>query len=321
MNIMLLTLPNEDASLNIMAKDLAEELDKLGHKTLVTAKYMDGATFRPDLLLNFDPKQFVYVQSAAGRWWYCDKLVNVFTMSCENYTEPMMSGYLATAFETTMVCISPAIRRDLINRAKRLFAPAQVRRLDKNLLLIPYGVRDLFTFEKKKNLDAWLAPFTRFTPSKVQFHQPTTTIYMSEALSLSKLNDLTTDGYTVKPIILDRKRFALELRQYAFAIATSLFESFGLYYIEALLSGIVVLFNDFPWAKELLPTYPFIVPVEDLPKLALWVREHYDEAFAEVEKIQPFIRERYLLPCFAQNLLDALPTLPKGTGPAYEITL
>jgi hypothetical protein len=61
--------------------------------------------------------------------------------------------------------------------------------------------------------------------------------------------------------------------------------------------------------------------VEDLPKLALWVREHYDEAFAEVEKIQPFIRERYLLPCFAQNLLDALPTLPKGTGPAYEITL
>jgi hypothetical protein len=340
MKISLLTSPNEHGSLYIMCRDLSVELKKLGHEVEIHGSYQECAKMGPDLLLNFEPKQMVYVQSAANRWWKCGQLVNVFSMSCETYTQAMMAGYLATGFETAMICISPAIYGDLMGRAKELFNPANIRKLDKNFVQIPYGVLDCFHFEKKTDrLDNWICPITRICEDKrfedhqettkrlmpmfrlIGVGQPNTDMFMSTKLSLSRLNDFTTEGYTAKPMILDRKEYAEALRKYAFAMVTCHFESFGLYYIELLLSGVVCVFVDYPWVKKLLPGYKYTCSLEDLPGMALYVRKNYDEAFGYLEnEVIPFIRKEYLLSSFASKLMDALPSLPKGTGPRYKVT-
>ena len=166
MRICLLTSPNETGSLHIMCRDLKVEFEKLGHEVLIDTKYQDSAKESPDLLLNFEPKQMVYVQSAANRWWKCGQLMNVCSMSCETYTQAMMAGYLATGLETTMICISPAIHQDLLSRAAQLFNPANCRKLRDRFLMVPYGVLDKYQFTKKTDLDAFICPITRICDDK-----------------------------------------------------------------------------------------------------------------------------------------------------------
>lgn len=47
-------------------------------------------------------------------------------------------------------------------------------------------------------------------------------------------------------------------------LCCSNFESFGIYYLELLLSGCVGVFLDRPWIMKLLPEYPLVGPKEAL---------------------------------------------------------
>jgi hypothetical protein len=340
LKIGLFTVPENTASLYIMCVDLQVVLEKMGHEVKIVTTKTDAGVFRAELLLNFSPIDFVIVQKAAGRWWYCGQLVNVFSMSCEAYTQAMMAGFMATALETCMVCISPANYQDVIGRAKALFNPSTVRQLQSNLYHINYGVQDQFSFTKKQDLDRFIAPLTRVAEDKrfadhqvatrqtmALFHmkgmQPRTDLFLTINLKLSKLNDLSIDGYDAHPLILDRGKFAQTMNQYAFALCTCHFESFGLYYIELMLSGVIVIFLRYPWVHKLLPNYKYVVDsIEDLSSLALHLRMHYDEAFVYMEKeVIPFIRENYMIQQFADKLMNTVPTMKKGIGPRYTITL
>lgn len=336
----LFTLDEPTASLRIMAEDMRQILREMGYNAVIITKCPQGiADERADLLINFSVKDLVTIQRQAGRWWYCNQLLNVFTMSCETYTRARFAGMLASALDTPIICISKAIYDDLFYRGRELFNAASMRTIQRNMVWINYGVLDIFTFSKKTNLDAFLCPITRLSNDKryedhqeatiktmALFHlrgyQPTTTMFLTKKYWATKLKSATTDGYEVKEMILDRTTYAQELQKYAFAIVTTHFESFGLYYIELLLSGVICIFTDYPWVHKLLPGYKYVCKKEDLPSLAIHLRDHYDEAFAYIEsEVIPFIRQNYLLKTFAEKLLERAPSLPSGVGAKMKVTL
>jgi uncharacterized protein (UPF0335 family) len=339
MKIVLFTIPEETASLHIMCKDMLAEMKAQGYDVVMTSNMSELPVLRPDLLVNFSVKDILNIQRAAGRWWYCDKLVNTFTMSCETYYRAMMAGFLASILDTPMIAISQAIKDDILNRGREMFNAATMRTIAQNTHMINYGVLDCYKFTKKQNLDAFIAPITRLAEDKrfsdhqeatirtmALFHMkkmaPRTAIYLTMKLSLSKFKKLTTDGYDVKEIILDRKVYAEELQKYAFSICTCDFESFGLYYIELLLSGVIVIFADYPWVHKLLPNYKYVCKLDELPGLALHLRKNYDEAFAYIEKeVIPFIRENYLIGSFVNKFMQLMPTLERGVGLRYKDTI
>jgi hypothetical protein len=90
-------------------------------------------------------------------------------------------------------------------------------------------------------------------------------------------------------------------------LSTSQWESFGIYYLELLCSGVVGVFQDRPWVRELLPGYRYIVSTKELVSTLQHVRENYDEARAYLlAEVIPQIRKAYDLKAFCQGLLDAV---------------
>jgi hypothetical protein len=332
LRIALYTTTDTTGSIRIMCEDLQREFTALGHTCLVVSSTQECLDLDPYLIMCFRIESMLSIQHMSGRWYGCEKLINVFPMACYAYTMPMLAGYLATADITTMVAISHSSRRELWARAREIFNAGLLRKIQQNLITIPYGVLDIYQFKKKHGaeLDRWVAPLTRLVADKwwplhpqinretlalFRMHkfEPTTDLYYARE-SDSKVDVKNTDGYnTPKPIIKDRAEYAQAMSQYAFAFCVCSFESFGLYYLELLLSGCIVVFVDYPWVHELLPGYKYVVQADEVSGLMLHLRQHYDEAFEYIEhEVVPYIRQHYLLSGFAQRVLELLPSLPKG---------
>lgn len=326
MNITMLleTGADETTSGYLMCQDLKKVLDAMNHKSFVVATIKEISDTRPDLLLNTNPRAIIEVQKVAGRYFYCGELVTLFTPCMYAFNNAQIAYMMVSALDTPMIAHSPKIYDDIRLEVKRLFNPAIQRKIMANVFLIPYGVSSDYVFAKRTEdlLGNFVAPFTRAITTQKRYptHQkvtqltnalyslknwPMKTVFYYASKRWAHVDTVDTTGYELRPVIVDRTVYAKEMQEYAFAISCSDDESFGLYYIELILSGVIVLFSDFPWVHMLLPGYKFVTTDEDLPKLAVWVREHYDEAFAYIEKeVVPYINERYRIEKFAQALVE-----------------
>lgn len=324
MKITIYTDSDVTGSTYIMAVDLSDVLVGMGHEVAICTVIGHIGETKPDLLLNFIPKDIIRLQKQAGRYFYCGGMVTVFTPGLSIFSVPEVGYMLLSALETPIVSHSYAINQDLVNRVRKLFSPAIQRRILDNLMLIPYGVGAAYTFKKKsgKSLRNFVAPFTRAVEDHKRFsvHQQVTlktstllklkgfdmvTAFYASSPKLSHTDSKDMTGYDVRPIVLGRQEYAKELEQFAFSISTSDYESFGLYYVELLMSGVIVVFSDYPWVRQLLPNYRFVSPDKDLPAMVAYVRENYDVCFEYLEvEVLPVLREKYLLSAFASTLLE-----------------
>jgi hypothetical protein len=88
-------------------------------------------------------------------------------------------------------------------------------------------------------------------------------------------------------------------------LCTSLSESFGIYYLELMLSGAVGVFLDKPWVRSLLPNYKLVYSEAELAAAYLSVYRNWDQYYEYVQKeVVPWVRQTYDLDKFVQGLLN-----------------
>lgn len=173
--------------------------------------------------------------------------------------------------------------------ARKWLAPSVVKSIALQTRVVPYGIEG--GFEPGKNDPAkMLAPFNRASAQKnlemhtfvLQKYQAftggTCTMWHAPGFGFSEDSKLDLSVYQISEQFADRDQFKKTVRDFGMFLCTSKFESFGIYYLELLASGLVGVFLDRPWVRDLMPDYPFIATAEELPALLVWVRQNYEEA-------------------------------------------
>lgn len=327
MNISLYTDKDKTGSTYLMASDLAKVLNKLGHTTKIGSRLIKEDLGRPDVLLNFIPKDSIKILNIR-RYLYYGKAWTIFSPGLSAFNDPQIGYMLLTGAYVPIVVHSPTIYEALRVKAKKLLSPSFQKILSKNLIHIPYGVLDIYTHKNKPHSaeSTYITPFTRCveTHKKYSDHRnltiKTNTFLKNNGFDsitklyyaspeLSHIESVSTDGYEIHPILNNRCDYATMLNTIGHSISLSDNESFGLYYIELLLSGVIVIFADYPWVRKLLPNYKFIVPKKDIPLVALAIRRDYSKHYQYIiNQVIPELKMKYTLDIFANKLLQCVGT-------------
>lgn len=104
----------------------------------------------------------------------------------------------------------------------------------------------------------------------------------------------------------DRAGYKVNASKTGVFLSTSRYESFGIYFMELLLSGAVGVFQDYPWVRSLLPGYPFVAPASEIVPMMLWVQANYAEAKAMIAEPVETYRGMYRLDRFVDELADLI---------------
>ncbi|NIT54889.1 MAG: hypothetical protein GWN00_01175 [Aliifodinibius sp.] len=327
MNITIYTDKEPTGSIYLMSQDLAEILRGRGYEVIVTSKLSQKDLGTPDLLLNFIPTHIHKILNLK-RYIHIGRIVTVYTPSLDAVSESDLIHILSSAAQgVPIVAISRMVRDHLTLVVNRVYSPAYRRKILGNLHYIPYGVRDIFTFgEKHKRAiiqHTFVAPFIRCVEGQKQYSkhrelsqklsvgfsrrsiEMTTRLYVC-AEHMSHVSDVNTDGYEVRNTIIDRKKYAEELQEVGAAVSLSKTESFGLYYVELLLAGVVVYFAKYPWVDQLLPGYKLQAPIKDIPEFVLECQKNYPKCRKYIlYEVIPYIRRYYLLEeGFSRSIID-----------------
>jgi hypothetical protein len=116
---------------------------------------------------------------------------------------------------------------------------------------------------------------------------------------------LDFSGYEVIQQPSDRQGYLTNIKKHGMAICTAGYESLGLYYIELLASGCVVVFLDRPWIRELFPGYKFLAKEEELATMTLKVWENWSAARAYVkEEVLPVIEKNYRMRGVVKKIIE-----------------
>lgn len=258
-------------------------------------------------------------------------VVSVFLANFEAYTLPWQLSYLAHfksgRFGGVPVAhVSHSKHTQMIVRQLlvEVYRPSFAQQISKGLRMIPFGIEDRFTpAEAPPNPLRMIAPMNRVNQSQknVVLHAEVT----RSLISYSATRNLTAtadfyyasgfgpeskpelffdrDVYTFIEQPANREEFVERAKSYGLFVSTSLFESFGLYYLELLASGVVGVFLDRPWIRSLLPNYPLIVQAHELKACAAHVVENYAKYRAQlVNEVAPAIRRDYALSRFAKEI-------------------
>lgn len=228
----------------------------------------------------------------------------------------------------SVISYSPAQLEETHARLTKLFSPAVAKKIRNNVRFIPFGIRDEFAHTGTNDRTRWIVPYNRVenVQKNVGVHIeitqkfnlmaqlkkqpiPTHTFRYAPGFGAKEKHkgrfDLSV--YELSPQPDTREEYMAEVGQYGMSLCTSLYESFGIYYLELLASGCVVVFLDKPWIRKLLPDYPFIASKAKLPDMLMSVYENWDQAHAFVtEKIRAEIDEKYRLKRFVSEVLDVI---------------
>lgn len=153
----------------------------------------------------------------------------------------------------------------------------------KKLHLVLWGVSDEFQFNLEgRQATKWVVPFNRVSHhyKNMGLHHDVCTQLQSAVAGMEQLfifNGITgkydESGYPAYTVVPqgDRHQYKLYIEPCSAFLCTSPSESFGIYYLELMKSGLVGVFHDKPWARLLLPDYPLMFNAQELPGACLSV--------------------------------------------------
>lgn len=272
-------------------------------------------------VINLLPHHITRIEGAK-RFTGINKIVNVFAPNVEEYSPSEMASIALSALKHPMVCPSDYAHRSFMDFVVKYFSPEIIMKLGKNIHTIPYGINPQFSGKfNPANADRFIVPFVRDNQGqkriklhhdisktiakdvKNAFSRDISTTFLYNPVFLKK--ESLYPSYEMKEVFESQVLLSLDVRDYGFFISTSQFESFGLFYLELLASGVVGIFADKPWVRSLLPhDYPFIYPDKLLGKKALEVYAQVingdcDEAKKAILSAQSHIRTMYSWDTFA----------------------
>lgn len=304
-------------SLITLAKDMEKIAAALGHEVSVIHKINDIA--KGASVINLMPNW-------AGALYEHKKFAGfeAITIMATNFEEydpaQIMSIFYYTTHLSGLVLHSPYSGMRAKEFVKKTFSPSLAVSILSNVVTIPCGITDDFYSEGKNDKNKFIVPANRWA---VHHKGLTTHSKVTEAVKLAiaaKYKKKTTHTfaygskfkepkektpYTFVAQPETREEYFKKARGYGIFLSTANFESFGLYYLELLMSGVVGVFQDKQWNRLLLPEYKYRGAASDLPGIVLEVYENYEEAQDYLKTVvQPYIRENYSLVRFTQAVLN-----------------
>lgn len=257
-------------------------------------------------------------------------LTSVWTGNVEGYELPDLLAYMALFFEPRFAGVPVAhvshsrhTQAKLRSLAAEVLQPTVARGfLDRTRTLL-YGIDRVFQVGCN-DPDVLIAPMNRVVQGakNVRQHSEMTRSYAAlQALKGRSVRTLFYHApgfgpadtgvkadlsvYEFHPQPENRAEYVQNARVPGMFLSTSQWESFGIYYLELLCSGVVGVFLDRPWVRELLPDYRFVAPARDLVPMMQWVRENYDEARSYlVQEVVPNLRKTFDLDLFCRGLVE-----------------
>ena len=238
-------------------------------------------------------------------------------------TKPKMSG-----IPVKHVNVSPFTEHHFRTIARKYFAPSVCRNIEARTVANYYGLDTGFEVWDAPDPDHLVVPYNRWDPGckNIPLHMELSNVYktISERRSRAFAQTFYINGddyakhkheipgpahdvYTFKDQYYDREAFYAAIGGHGMFLSTSVRESFGLYFLELLVAGVVGVFHKQSWINTLLPEYPFMGAEGDLVPMMEWVRDNYPEARGKVlNDIRPLLLERYSAKTYLDNLLAEL---------------
>jgi hypothetical protein len=221
-----------------------------------------------------------------------------------------------------LIAHSPHTVDQVTKCARSTLSPSAARAFGSQFKAVFYGIEDGFE-PGDNNPDSLVAPFNRWnqTQKQANLHSEITRNYqvMAKARGLTVIStfyraqtDIEMFGYKPEMDVhitmeqpATRDEYRANARKHGMFLCTSKFESFGIYFLELLASGVVGVFLDAPWHQSLLPGYRYTAKAQNLAAMMMHVRENYQEARRYLlETIRPMILDRYTVGRFNETLLS-----------------
>lgn len=313
-----------------LANDAVPILENLGHEVeLVSAgKQWPKQT---DVLVNF---QLDYTPKIikAFRYQPVKKMVNVLAHNVDEYKPSDLVKYMLyhTYKDIPLIVPSDFSFYKLWKFSSAWFSPSKAIFFRENMKLNHFGITEGFA-PGNNNRDKFIVPMNRwhnagkqikahhFLTTRIKTLLPSTSHTMYYAPDMMYVNgykvsvEEITEAYgtyeydtVVQP---DTKlEYQNNVKDAGIFMSTARSESFGLYYLELLESGVVGCFLDFPWIRKLLPGYRYrAFGHNELTNLVKWVYDNYDEASDYVKTdVIPYIKKAYRYERFLNDLLAIL---------------
>lgn len=329
MKIAALVSSKPGISTTLVGEQVIKALEGRGHEVVAipvdTTKGFGGAAGLPVLSL---------VEGRIGalieqiRFLHPTRIVSVMLANWEEYDLSFQLGYLARFSQAriggvpiTHVSHSWHSDAEMRKTIREYLAPTVGRAIQSRMKVVHFGIEHGFG-SGENHPDRLIVPYNRVnqTQKNVRLHASITRLYMQWA---------ATKGYEPRTTFLyadgfgpDQKDFAFDREVYDFChqppdramfktlisnagmfLSTSMFESFGIYYLELLRSGVVGLFLDRPWVRLLLPNYPYVGFASELPAMMAHVRENFSGAQHMINSaIIPYIDAHYRLEQFVAGI-------------------
>ena len=320
MKITLHSYGHETGSTYLMCVDMVKVLEEMGHECEITLKV--GEIKHSDLVIVVHPKDIMKVRKLK-RYVRMDSIVLLFSPYPYGYLDAELAYMLITAKTMPLITHSSTLYGVIDKQAKELFAPALYRKMKPNMHLVNFGPHPSFESARRNDKTKFIAPFNRYAEKNNDDHAAITrrlTVMIKQKLgddtqhtffhadpSLSHVDKHDVSMYDTRPQLESRTEFAEALRDYGMFLSVSSGESFGLFYLELLVSGVVgVFWEGDGWVERLLPGYRYKVGSKaDAHAMALHVYENYEEAREYLHsRVIPFIRENYDLKKFCERTLE-----------------
>lgn len=334
MAIDIIAAQGEGFSISIISQQIKEMFEADGHEVFWE---LDSArTFKhahKNIVICTQPNALVRL--LAEPFTMSPRLIlSILLSNWEEHTPWIRKAYLAAVLDgknssTPLVTIvhSQHTYDMMLKDARQWFSPSNVQHVAQNLILELFGVGDEFDTDWKNDPDKLIVPYNRIVQSQknLDLHVKTSRQYAVLAeqkgypvkahdflhapaydpAKIAEEKEIGADVYSFRPQYKGRQEMADGVRQYGMFLSTSMFESFGIYYLELLKSGVVGVFLDRPWVQKLLPKYPYVARAENLTAMMLEVRAHYEDAQIELKNyVIPEIKHRYSLTRFMARVKD-----------------
>lgn len=304
-------------------------------------------TFRRPVIVTC-PGTFFSKWRDVGRYMWPSLVISLFSANWQDYPEPWHAFYLTSLLKppasTPVFHVSHSKATDLYMKdtIRRLFNPSIGRQMTDVMDTIPYGVDLDFQFGAINDVKrgSTIAPFNRVNQQQknIKLHEQLTKEYYA-GLALAMVEPPRTvfyhvnmpgkdysqyeETYDLRSQPADRAEYKATARTFEQFLCTANYESFGIYYLELLLSGVIGTFVSKQWVKDLLPGYDLIVQPSEAPAAMLHVHRNigtYRKKLLEVTV--PMIRTAYAIDRFNRDFAGHCQRLIevncKGTQDGHE---
>lgn len=304
-----------------LARQLSEHLTARGVEVQIAGKsnaLFGDCSKRHLISLHTDA---VWPSYKYARYGHPASVMHIQAIGPKVYPEHEYVAYLSTlakpkfsGIPVSHISVSPSTDDETLERVRKWFAPSVGRAILSNVHSIHYGIEEGFTIHAPASPYNLVVPYNRWEPGQKNHagHMKASLAYKIMLESAGSPYQQTfyyhidafnphkdvpkeaLDVYSFAPQFDDRAAFKANIGKSGMFLCTSVRESFGLYYLELLMAGVVGVFQDYAWIRKLLPEYPYIAKEADLVPMMLWVRDNFGVARSRIlEAVHPVIRERY----------------------------